>query len=155
MISPHIERSGKVICTVDKALLVRLARLRTCDSCASYSVCGLQALGPEPELLLLAPAPDNMNFQPGSRVTIELSTAGLGRLLLLCYLLQPVLMLLGAWLFTRFAGGSDLAAMGGALTGLAVGCFLLWLYDARGAGQSWLQRLEIRPAFDASPGQVV
>jgi len=154
MASPKIERSGEVICTVDKALLVRLARLRSCDSCASHSVCGLMIMGQEPDLLLLAPAPDNMAFQSGARVTVELSTTGLGRLLALCYLMQPVLMLFGAWLFTRFAGSSDLAAVGGALAGLVVGCFLLWLYDARGAGQSWLQRLEIRPAFDASPGQV-
>ncbi len=154
MVSSQIERPGEIICTVDKALLVRVVRQRGCDSCASHSVCGLKLLGTEPDLLLLAPAPNNMNFQPGSRVTLELSTAGLGRLLALCYLMQPVLMLFGAWLFNQLAGSSDLAAIGGALAGLVVGCFLLWLYDARGAGQSWLQRLVIRPAFDASPGQV-
>ena len=96
-------------------------------------------------LLKLPPSPSLGSLQE-ARVTVELPSGGLGHLLALCYLMQPVCMLLGAWLIGSVVWDSDLAAAGGALGGLAVGCFLLWLYDAQGGGQGWLRKLTIRPS---------
>jgi positive regulator of sigma E activity len=148
-----IERTGELVSDNDGGLHVRFEQLRSCESCGNHSVCGMRLLGGSPDILLKLPASDSLDCLQETRVTVELPLGGFGHLLALCYLMQPVCMLLGAWLMGSVVWDSDLAAAGGALGGLAVGCFLLWLYDALGGGQDWLRKLIIRPSVNTQQGR--
>jgi len=150
-----IERTGSIVDTGDGQLLIQFERPQACGSCVSHSICSMQSTGQNPEMLVRLPAANFSDLPPDSKVTVQLPQGGFGRLLALCYLMQPVCMLLGAWFIGTVVGDSDLAAAAGALAGLAVGCSLLWLYDARGGGQSWLRKLIIRPLGDASPDRAL
>jgi positive regulator of sigma E activity len=149
-----IERSGELICDDEGEMFVRFEQPRSCESCANHSVCGMSLLGKSPDILLKVPATDSLNLRRETKVTVELPLGGFGYILALCYLMQPLCMLLGAWLMTQFVQDSDFAAAGGALGGLAVGCFLLWLYDAQGGGRNWLRKLIIRSSAYALQGRV-
>lgn len=83
-------------------------------------------------------------------MSIEMPTAGLGRLTLLCYLMPALLMVGGAWVGSILTGHSpashaDLGALLGAAIGVVVGSGLLRLYDARGGGRAWIRRISVRP----------
>ena len=160
MFNTHIERTGKVISVTDGQLLLRFERMHSCGSCEKHSVCGMKLLGnglpgQAAEVQLRLPAAGSGYYHSRTRATVELPVGGFGHILALCYLTLPVCMLLGAWLITLIVADSDLAAAGGALFGLAVGSFLLWLYDAQGGGQRLLHKLIIRPSGANLPGQTL
>jgi positive regulator of sigma E activity len=114
----------------------------------------MRLLGKSPDVHLKLSESAAHSLGQEGRVTVGLPVGGFGHILALCYLLQPVCMLLGAWLMGAVViPGSDFAAACGALGGLAVGCLLLWLYDAQGGGQSWLSKLIIRPSVNVPQGR--
>ncbi|MCP3999767.1 MAG: SoxR reducing system RseC family protein [Gammaproteobacteria bacterium] len=165
MFKTHIEHTGEIISASDGQVLLRFVRSNSCGSCKIHSVCSMGSLGSgligqgspdeKAHVEVRLPVAEYSCYKAKAQATVELPVEGLGYLLALCYLIFPVCMLLGAWLMTLIVPGSDLVAAGGALCGLAVGSFLLWLYDAQGGGQRLLAKLIVRPTGANLPGHTL
>jgi positive regulator of sigma E activity len=149
-----LEHSGVVTGVAEGTLGVRIARSRSCGSCSVQSVCGNQLLNGSSTSDFLLPVRQAERFRKGSTVSIEVPTAGLGRLILLCYLMPALLMVGGAWLGSVLTDPADVGSLLGAVGGVAVGSRLLRLYDAQGGGHAWIRRIVIRPQnWDQDRGQ--
>jgi positive regulator of sigma E activity len=155
LFTTHIERTGEVIHASDGQLLLQFERTSSCGSCNKHSVCGTKSLGQGAAVQLSLPATGFGYQMQENTAIVELPTGGFGHILALCYLMLPVCMLLGAWLLSQMLGDSDLVAACGTLVGLAVGCFVLWLYDAQGGGQRLLRKLIIRPSGVTLPDRTL
>jgi sigma-E factor negative regulatory protein RseC len=106
---------------------------QACGACAGRGGCALRWLaGPgNPELDVAPPAPEGAPLRPGDGVIIEVDDGELLRAAALAYVPPLAGLLAGPVVVAALIPGSELAALAGALVGLAAG----W-----GASRAWLRR---------------
>jgi len=105
-----IERSGTILAVQDGVATIRVETPSACASCGSRGACG----GKHTTVRL----PVAETLRAGDGVTLTLAEGALVRGALRAYLLPAVALLLGAVALSAFG---DLAAVGGALSGLGAG----------------------------------
>jgi len=138
-----IEETGQVVDVQGQFAWVESARRSACGGCASQEGCGTgviaRAFGNRSVTLKVL---NRIDARVGERVVIGISETGLVRGALAVYALPLVTLFAGALCGHWLAGGSDLAAIAGAVAGLA-------------AGLAWLSRFSRRTRTDASFQPVV
>jgi positive regulator of sigma E activity len=150
VVKETIQRSAEVLELSPDGVNIRVTHRNQCGGCQKQQSCGQQlfaGLGNDSVYVPFSSKNERARLtelHPGREVTVVSPVAELLKLARICYLQPAIFMFLGAWLAEISTEGGDLAAILGSLAGPMVGCFCLWLYDARGAGQTWLSRLEIR-----------
>jgi sigma-E factor negative regulatory protein RseC len=105
-----IERSGTILAVQDGVATIRVETPSACASCGSRGVCG------DKHTTVRLPVAETL--RAGDGVTLTLAEGALVRGALRAYLLPAVALLLGAVALSAFG---DLAAVGGALSGLGAG----------------------------------
>lgn len=105
-----IERSGTILAVHDGVATIRVETPSACASCGSRSACGSKDA--------LVRLPVAATLRAGDDVTLTLAEGALVRGALRAYLLPAATLLLGAIALSAFG---DLAAVGGALSGLGAG----------------------------------
>jgi len=105
-----IERNGTILAVQDGVATIRVATPSACASCGSRGACGSKDT--------TVRLPVAATLRAGDGVTLMLAEGALVRGALRAYLLPAVTLLLGAIALSAFG---DLAAVGGALSGLGVG----------------------------------
>jgi positive regulator of sigma E activity len=120
-----------------------------CGSCAQQGSCGFGSLTSRQVARLSLLLPVAVNLREGDTVAVSIAAPELLRAAVACNLIPAATMLAGCLLASYFKAG-DLAAFVGAALGLAVGSWLLKLYDARVSATPG--RVRIRP--DASKPHV-
>ncbi|AZT83078.1 sigma E positive regulator RseC/MucC [Marinobacter sp. NP-4(2019)] len=123
-----ITENGRVVAIDGERAWVQTIRNSACQSCAARHGCGQRALagvtGGRANQVLVA---NELDARVGDEVTLAIDEAALLRASLLVYAVPLLLMVTGAVL-GHGAGGQDLVAIAGALTGLAGGFMLIrWL----------------------------
>lgn len=108
-----IERSGHILAVNDGVATIRVETPSACASCGSRSACGAKTT------TVRLPVP--ISLCAGDRVTLSLEEEALTRGALRAYLLPAVALLLGALLLAPLG---DVAAAGGAMSGLGLGLVL-------------------------------
>lgn len=128
-----ITENGKVVAIDGDRAWVQTIRNSACQSCAARHGCGQRALagatGGRANQVLVA---NELEARVGDEVTLAIDEAALLRASLLVYAVPLLLMVAGAVL-GHGAGGQDLMAIIGALSGLMGGFTLV----------RWLQRRSI------------
>ncbi len=138
-----IEETGQVVAVQDGFAWIESERSSTCGGCSVRSGCGTAALarvlGQRRVRLRVR---NHINAGVGDTVVVGIAESGLVRSSLAVYI-APLAAFLGGALAGQFLGdrlfegGSDIAAIGGAVAGLA-------------AGLAWLRRFSKRTATDMS-----
>jgi positive regulator of sigma E activity len=153
MLHSDAKRNAVVIGAIDGSMQLRLEDSAGCGSChRSCQTALLPATTDTSRIISLRRAAGSVVPGTTASVQLGLSSGSLGVLAAGCYLTQSVLMVLGAFLAIWLTGGGDGSALLGAILGLLLGCLGLWLYDSRGGGQRWVERVSIR-ALAKGPSQ--
>ncbi|HUT41176.1 MAG TPA: SoxR reducing system RseC family protein [Gammaproteobacteria bacterium] len=138
-----IEETGQVVDVQGEFAWVESERRSACGGCASSEGCGTgviaRAFGNRAVTLKVL---NHIGAGIGDRVVIGISETGLVRGALAVYALPLLTLFVGALCGQWLAGGSDVAAIAGAVAGLA-------------AGLAWLARFSRRTRVDAAFQPVV
>jgi sigma-E factor negative regulatory protein RseC len=118
-----LTRSGRIVAIRDGLATIRVETPSACGGCGSRGACGTAS---GTTVLLPVPA----TARPGDAVTLALAEGLLVRGALRVYLLPATAMLLGAALLSIWG---DLAAVGGALSGLGLGLIAMRMITRRRA----------------------
>lgn len=132
------ERSGTILSVHDGVATIRVETPSACASCGSRSACG----GKDKTVRL----PVAATLRAGDGVTLTLAEGALVRGALRAYLLPAITLLLGAIALSAFG---DLAAAGGALSGLGFGLIAQRILARRVTCAS--PAVSPAPTFAASP----
>ncbi len=133
-----IERSGTILSVHDGVATIRVETPSACASCGSRGACGSKDT--------TVRLPVAATLRAGDGVTLTLAEGALVRGALRAYLLPATTLLLGAIALSAFG---DLAAVGGALSGLGVGLIAQRILARRAACAS--PAVSPAPTFAASP----
>ena len=120
-----LKEAATVVSTSDKRAKVAIVRSEACGNCPAKTMCST-ASGNSNVLEVRNP----VEAMPGEKVIIELQPAALVKATALVYLLPATAMLVGAtagWL----KAGTDLGAIIGAVSGLAISALFLFLHADR------------------------
>lgn len=119
-----ITETGKVVALKGDQVWVQTIRTSACQSCSARSGCGQKVLaaasGGRANQILVT---NSINARVGDEVTIGIDEQALLGASLLVYALPLFLMVVASILGHQISGGSDGAAMGAAVAGLALGFF--------------------------------
>jgi positive regulator of sigma E activity len=135
----QLTRPGRILAIHDGRAIIRVELPAGCTSCGSRGTC---ASGRADSATVSLPV--TASALPGAAVTLAIDDGSLARGALLAYLLPAVSTLAGA---VALASGGDLAAIGGAAAGLALGLIAL---RALGRWRPMLGGLSV--LADDSPG---
>ena len=117
-----ITETGKVVALKDGKAWVQTIRASACQSCSARSGCGQSALakvsGGRANQILVA---NTAGAQVGDEVVIGIDEQSLLTASLVVYGVPLLLMVLASIAGYRWFGGTDAAAMAGALAGLGLG----------------------------------
>ncbi|MDP3033060.1 MAG: SoxR reducing system RseC family protein [Rhodocyclaceae bacterium] len=133
-----IARRGRILAVQDGMATIRVDTPAACASCGSRSACG--STGTTVRLPVAAA------LRAGDDVTLTLAEGTLVRGALRAYLLPTTTLLLGAIALSAFG---DLAAVGGALSGLGVGLIAQRILARRATCAS--PAVSPAPTFEPSP----
>lgn len=138
-----IEETGRIVDVQGEFALVESDRRSACGGCAASEGCGTgviaRAFGNRTVTLRVL---NRIDAGVGDRVVIGLEETGLVRGAFAVYAVPLLTLFAGALCGHWLAGGSDVAAIGGGLAGLA-------------AGLAWLTRFSRRTRVDAAFQPVV
>ena len=127
----YLVSDARVIAGNDSSITVQAQPVQSCGGCAMRSGCNPGSHNATVMEVALSGSAKSYQFRHGA-VELAVAPAKLLRAALSCYLQPAVLMVLGAAAGHVVAPSqTDLAAGIGAISGLAVGCWLLRLYHSR------------------------
>lgn len=136
-----ITESGKVVGVKDGKAWVQTIRASACQSCSARSGCGQRALakvsGGRANQVLVA---NTVDARVGDEVLIGIDEQSLLTASLAVYGLPLVLMVLASIAGHRWFGGTDAAAIAGALVGLGLGFWWARRWQS-GAGDRYEPRM--------------
>jgi len=117
-----ITESGKVVAVTGEHAWVQTIRTSACQSCAARNGCGQKVLasatgGRANQVRVF----NSVNACVGEEVTLGIDESALLGASLLVYALPLLLMVAASMVGHQLSGGSDFAAMSGAVAGLASG----------------------------------
>ncbi|MDO6441090.1 SoxR reducing system RseC family protein [Marinobacter sp. 2_MG-2023] len=130
-----ITETGKVVAVTGEHAWVQTIRASACQSCAARNGCGQKVLasatgGRANQVRVV----NSVNASVGEEVTLGIDESALLGASMLVYAL-PLLVMVAASMFGHYlSGGSDFAAMSGAVAGLAFGFFLSRHLQSRNTG---------------------
>ncbi len=119
-----MRHTGVILETKDHAALVRLSGAEECQSCGACGSAG--ELGKQPQILVDNP----IQAKPGQLVLVEFDPVQTVKSGLLVFMVPVVALLVGA-LAGRQVGGTDSAAVLGAVAALGLSALGVILYDRR------------------------
>jgi len=136
-----ITETGKVVALSGDSVWVQTIRTSACESCSARAGCGQRALakvsGGRANQILVA---NTVAARVGDEVVIGIDEQSLLTASLAVYGAPLLLMVLASIAGYRWLGGTDAAAIGGALAGLGAGFWWVRRWQRRG-GDKYQPRL--------------
>ncbi|PCM43671.1 SoxR reducing system RseC family protein [Marinobacter sp. ANT_B65] len=149
-----ITETGKVVAVTGEHAWVQTIRASACQSCTARHGCGQKVLasasgGRANQVRVV----NSTNASVGEEVTLGIDESALLGASLLVYALPLLLMVVASVFGHYLSGGSDLAAMSGAVAGLASGFLISRQLQCRNIGnyEPILLRVNRIPAGVVSP----
>ncbi|MDP1536366.1 MAG: SoxR reducing system RseC family protein [Burkholderiales bacterium] len=144
-----IQRSGRILSIAGGLATIRVETPSACGACGSRGACGTASAA-------TVYLPVHATARPGDAVTLALAEGLLVRGALRVYLLPAVAMLLGAAFMSAWG---DLAAVGGALSGLGLSLIAMRMITRRRAScdapavlpAPTFGAVPPKPTFDSQP----
>ena len=130
-----ITETGKVVAVTGEHAWVQTIRTSACESCAARNGCGQKVLasatgGRANQVRVV----NSVNARVGEDVTLGINESALLGASLLVYALPLLLMVAASIIGHQLSDESDLAAMAGAVVGLAFGFLISRKLQSRNAG---------------------